>query len=155
MEPEFAQIAKEEILRNVIKTHSIVLLLGWHGVGKTASSLRAVRGLWKPYYLKASGGIAAAGITAYNSEVVLLGRLDELPAGPSSVDALIIDDFDMAPEEIVSAVNQFITQRNFPGKIVIIAEAQAGLEEAGLRVDAVVRMKEDTAQILYTCLREI
>jgi hypothetical protein len=155
MNREFAHIAKEEILRNVIKTHTIVLLLGWNGVGKTVSALRAVKGRWKTYYFNASGETPSMEMLQHNSDAIILVRLVELPTGPPADGALIIDDFDGATEEIVSTVKTIISERVFPGKIIIIAAAQPKLEELGLAVDAVIRMKEDTAQVLYTRLRDI
>lgn len=155
MEPEFAYIAKEEILRNIIKTHDVVLLLGWQGAGKTVSSLRAVKGLWTPYYFNASEKTQGPDMRQHNKDVVAIGRLEDLPAGLSSDAVLIIDDFDEAAEKIVAAVEKMASARNFGGKIVITAQAQPKLDNSGLKVDAVVRMKDDTAQVLYTRLLDI
>ncbi len=153
MERELAHIAKEEILRNVIKTHTVVLLLGWQGSGKTISVLRAVKGLWKAYYFNAAGA-SSGDLLRYNSEMIIIEQLWKFPAGAAD-SALIVDDFDGASEETVSAVIRLVSSRDFPGKIIITSKAQPRLEETGLVADAVVRMKENTAQVLYTRLLDI
>ncbi len=154
VEPEFAYIAKEEIIRNVIKTHTVVLLLGWTGAGKTVSALKAVKGLWKPYYLNASGR-DYADAQLHNADAIVIQNPEELPTSQSPDTVLIIDDFDGATDEIISGVRRMISGRLFQGKIIITAEAQPKFEELGLSVDAVVRMKDNTAQVLYTRLRDI
>jgi hypothetical protein len=155
VEPELAFIVKEEILRNVLKTHMIVLVLGWRGTGKTVSSLRALKGVWKPYYFNASGAPFGQDLYSHNNDVTVLGRLEELPKTLSAETVLLIDDFDIAPEEVVAAVKKIILERIFPGKILIASQAQPKLDEVGSSIDAVVRMKETTAQILHTRLLDI
>ena len=155
MERELAFIVKEEILRNVLKTHTIILILGWRGTGKTVSSLRALKGVWKPYYFNASGAPFGQDLYPHNDDVTVLGRLDELPKTLSAETVLLIDDFDGAPEEVVGAVKKIISEHSFPGKLIITAQAQPKLDEVGPSVDAVVRMKETTAQILHTRLLDI
>jgi hypothetical protein len=155
VEPELAYIVKEEILRNVLKTHTFIVVLGWRGTGKTVSSLRALKGGWKPYYFNALGAPFGQDLYPHNDDVTVLGRLDELPKTLSAETALLIDDFDGAPEEVVAAVKKIILGRIFPGKIIITAQAQPKLDEVGPSVDAVVRMKESTAQILHTRLLDI
>jgi hypothetical protein len=81
--------------------------------------------------------------------------LDELPKTLSAETVLLIDDFDGAPEEVVASLKKIIVERIFPGKILIAAQAQPKLDEVGSSVDAVVRMKETTAQILHTRLLDI
>jgi predicted AAA+ superfamily ATPase len=155
MDKEIAFVVKEEILRNVLKTHTIILLLGWRGTGKTVSSLRAMKGLWKPYYFNASGASSREELYQHNDNVIVVGQLNELPKTLSAETVLLIDDFDGAAEEVVTAVKKFISERSFPGKILITAQAQPKLDEVGPSVDAVVRMKEGTAQVLHTRLRDI
>jgi hypothetical protein len=155
VERELVYVVKEEILRNVLKTHTIILLLGWLGTGKTVSSIRAVRGLWKTYYFNASGAPSGDELYHHNDDVTVLGRLDQLPKTLSAETFLLIDDFDGAADEIVEAVNKLISERSFPGKILITAQAQPKLDEVGPSVDAVVRMKEGTAEVLHTRLRDI
>jgi hypothetical protein len=68
---------------------------------------------------------------------------------------LIIDDFDAATDEIANAVKRLLSGRNFTGKIVITAQSRPKLNEGDLSIDAVVRMKDKTAEILYTSLRDL
>ncbi len=155
MNREIAFVVKEEILRNVLKTHTIILLLGWRGTGKTVSSLRAMKGLWKPYYFNAAGSSSSKELYQHNDDVIVVGKLNELPKTLSAETVLLIDDFDGAAEEVIAAVKKFISERSFPGKILITAQAQPKLDEVGPSVDAVIRMKEGTAQVLHTRLRDI
>lgn len=155
MDKDFSFIVKEEILRNILRTHSVVLLLGWTGTGKTASSVRASRGIWKTCYLNAAGHTLGEDLLRLNEEVAILSSLSDIPTDASSEYLVIIDDFDGAPEEVIRSVKKMISEKEFPGKILISAQAQPRLEEAGLEVDAVVRLKESTAQVLYTRLREL
>ena len=155
MEREFAYIAKEEIIRNILKTHNTVLILGWGGSGKTVSSLKAVKGLWKPYYFKAPAAPSVMDLHQYNAEITVLNRLDELPEKLLTGAVLIIDDLDGAAEEVAAAVKSFISRKGFTGKIIITAEAQPKLDEVGPVIEAVVRLKDDTAQVLHSRLRDI
>ena len=155
MEREFSYIAKEEIIRNIVKTHNVVLVLGWCGTGKTASSLKAVKSLWKPYYFNAPAALSVEDLHQYNSEITVLDRLDELPEEDSARAVLIIDDLDGAAAEVAAAVKGFISRKGFPGKIIITAEAQPKLDEVGAVIEAVVRLKDDTAQVLHSRLRDI
>ncbi len=155
MEPGIVFLVKEEVLRNVLKTHEVVLVLGWPGTGKTVSTLRAVKEVWKPYYFAAAAIASHEELRGHNAEINFIGNLDELPADAAEDSVLMIDDFDTAPEELKQRVAGFISEKRFKGKIVITAETQPKLDEIGFGVDAVVRMKDDTAQLIYTRLHEI
>ena len=155
MEREITFIVKEEILRNVLKTHNLILVLGWPGTGKTATCLRAAKGIWKTYYFNADAKYPGRELDIHTEGGTLLKNLDEMPAGLEADSLLIIDDLDAATEETTTAVKRLLSGQGFPGKIVITAQSRPKLDEDELSIDAVVRMKDETAEILYTSLRDL
>jgi predicted AAA+ superfamily ATPase len=155
MEREITFIVKEEILRNVLKTHNVILVLGWLGTGKTATCLRAAKGIWKTYYFNADAKYTGRELDIHTEGGTLLKNIDEMRDGPQADSLLIIDDFDAAPEETATAVKRLLSGRSFPGKIVITAQSRPKLDEEELSIDAVVRIKDETAEILYTSLRDL
>jgi DNA replication protein DnaC len=155
MEREIVFIVKEEILRNVFKTHNVILVLGWPGTGKTATCLRSAKGIWKTYYFSASTTTPPDELQRYSEGVTVLSRIDELPTGTQENLLLIIDDFDAATDEVAAEVKQLLSGRSFRGKIIITAQARPKLDEGELSIGAVVRMKDETAEILYTSLRDL
>lgn len=155
MEREITFIVKEEILRNVIKTHNVILVLGWPGTGKTTTCLRAAKGIWKTYYFNADAKYAGRELDLHTEGGTLLKNIDEMRAGPQADSLLIIDDFDAATEETATAVKRLLSGRSFPGKVVMTAQSRPKLDEEELSIDAVVRMKDETAEILYTSLRDL
>ena len=155
MEQKITFIVKEEILRNVLKTHNVILVLGWSATGKTATCLRAAKGIWKTYYFNAAAKSPGGEMRLHTEGGTLLKSIDEIQTGPQAGSLLIIDDFDAATDEIANAVKRLLSGRNFPGKIVITAQSRPKLNEGDLSIDAVVRMKDKTAEILYTSLRDL
>jgi hypothetical protein len=155
MKPEIIFAVKVEILRNVLKTHHTVLVLGWPGTGKTATSLRAAQGLWKTYYFGSATAVLPEQEGLCNREAVRLGSINELPVESRKDSLLIIDDYDEASEDVASDVKQLLSGQNQPGKIIITAQARTRLDEGELSVDAVVRMKDETAEIIYTKILDI
>ena len=155
MDREITFIVKEEILRNVLKTHNVILVLGWPGTGKTTTCLRAAKGIWKTYYFNAAAKYPGREPDLNTEGGTLLKNIDEMRAGPQADSLLIIDDFDDATDETTTAVKRLLQERSFPGKIVITAQSRPKLDEEELSIDAVVRMKDETAEILYTSLRDL
>jgi hypothetical protein len=47
---QLAFAVKEEIIRNVLKSHQRILVLGLSGTGKTTCTLRAIHGIGTPCY---------------------------------------------------------------------------------------------------------
>jgi hypothetical protein len=155
MEREITFIVKEEILRNVLKTHNVILVLGWPGTGKTATCLRAAKGIWKTYYFNAASKSPRGELSLHTEGGTLLKSIDEMQAGPQAGSLLIIDDFDAATDATAAEVKRLLSGRSFPGKIVITAQSRTKLDEGEFSIDAVVRMKDETAEILYTSLRDL
>ena len=54
--PQIVFAAKEEILRNVVSTHAVILIEGWQGTGKTVTALKAVKGMGDIYYYNGTAG---------------------------------------------------------------------------------------------------
>ncbi|MGO9952834.1 MAG: AAA family ATPase [Dissulfurispiraceae bacterium] len=155
MEQEITFIVKEEILRNVLKTHSIVLVLGWPGTGKTVTCLRAAKGLWGIYYFNAAAKAPGEELRLHCEGVTMLRDIEELPVALKEGSLLIVDDFDAATAEVASAVKQLLSVQRIRGKMAITAQTRPKLEGGELSIDAVVRLKDETAEILYTSLRDL
>jgi len=121
MEREITFIVKEEILRNVLKTHNVILVLGWLGTGKTATCLRRQKGSGRLTISMLMRNTLAGNWTFTLKGGPCFKNIDEMRAGPQADSLLIIDDFDAATEETATAVKRLLSGRSFPGKIVITA----------------------------------
>jgi len=116
----------------VLKTHNVILVLGWLGTGKTATCLRAAKGIWKTYYFNADAKYTGRELDIHPEGWTLFKNIDEMRAGPQADSLLIIDDFDAATEETATAVKRLLSGRSFPGKIVITAQSRPKLDEEEL-----------------------
>ena len=143
MEREIAFIVKEEILRSVLKTHNIVLVLGWPGTGKTVTSLLAARGLWEIYYFNAAAKSPGGELRHHYEGVTIL---DAVPIELQEGSLLIVDDFDAATDEVATAIKQLLSGQSLRGKLVITAETSPTLAEWEPAINAVVRLKDETRQ---------
>lgn len=155
MDPGIAFIAKEEILRNVFKTHDIVLVLGWPGTGKTAVCLSAAKVCRKIYYFNAAAKSPGVEERINFEGVTFISGAKDLPRVLPAKSLLIVDDLDAATAEVAATVKQLLSGQSNQVKIVITAQTRPKLDEGEFSIDAVVRMKDETAEILYTNLREL
>ena len=146
--------AKEEILRNIIKTHSTVLIEGWAGTGKTVTSLKAVRGLGDVYYYTESGAGHTPDIARYNEKLIILENAAALRDLPTGKQFVIFDDLNLMGAETRARLDAMIQEGLKDRKIIVITRVVLDAQDFLERVDAVVRFKHNTAQMLHSKLSE-
>lgn len=152
MEQHLAFAVKEEILRNVIRTHNKIIVSGWAGAGKTATALRAGRGLFDIYYYNESDTAAASFVTDHNDAATVLKDASELGSLKSERVLLIIDDVDKAGSGTLEAVRDFISDKSKKMKILLITRVLMDVRDLLPEMDVVVRFKQETAEMLLTNL---
>lgn len=154
-DPQIAFAAKEEILRNILKTHSIVLIEGWQGTGKTVTTLKAVSGLGETYYYTEPVNSALQQrVSRYNANIKVL----ETAAAPGGLadgrHVIIFDDLKQLGREARSAIGDMVRARVEDRKIVIISRVVLDAQDILEHMDAVVRFKMSTAEMLHTKLHD-
>lgn len=147
---QLAFLVKEEIIRNVLKSHRRTLVLGLAGTGKTLCTLRAAAGIGPLWYFSAVPDSQAA------AKSVL--TIDILPALPSHMPEnhaqaiLIIDDLNrLAPAEIDTVTTLLKNQHEW-FKIVLLSRMLIDSKELMPNIDVVVKMKDQTAEMMYSNL---
>lgn len=150
MEQQFTYVVKEEILRNVLKAHNNILVVGWPGTGKTVSTLKAVGAFDDVYYYNESGPGTNL-INQYNKAVKPLGVLSDFNNAKSDLPILIVDDLDKAPAPLLETIGDMISG-SVPEKrkIVLIAVSLLNLKNLLPKIEVAVRLKKDTAEMIYT-----
>ncbi|MFO0752164.1 MAG: AAA family ATPase [Thermodesulfovibrionales bacterium] len=149
MDPLIACAIKEEILRNVLKTHRTLLLTGWPGTGKTTTALKvSAEEAAVAYYSEAGKGVPS--LFEKDSDTVLRVRdLSEMSAPSGRV--LVVDDVAAAAPPLISLLSEGRESR----KVIVIATMLNAVRELLSLVDAVVRFKSTTAELLHSRLRDL
>ena len=153
MDRQFAFVIKEEILRNVLKTHGVALVIGRPGTGKTATALKAGLALGNVCYLNGTGSKASA-VPFVEGATVLkdlkdfegLGRADTL---------LIVDETHKLGDIGKEALNELLSSTGKTCKIILITPVVMDAKDFIAFADVVVRFRPDTAEMLVSNLRDI
>jgi len=155
MDAIFTYVVKEEIIRNVLRTHNNVLVVGWSGTGKTVSTIKAAKGQGEVYYYSASGLNEGGPLFQYNSEAKVLTDLRDFDAVRTESSILIIDGLNRLDSSGLSLVGDMISDRSRPTKIILIAPTLMDANTFLSHIDAVVRLKKETAEMTFTSLRDL
>ncbi|MDA8213836.1 MAG: hypothetical protein M0Z64_01020 [Nitrospiraceae bacterium] len=156
MDQQIAFAAKEEILRNTIKTHNHILVSGWEGAGKTVTALKAGKGFGDVYYYSESGIDIQPYTSRYNDTVRVLKDMHDFNAAKSSDQPLlIVDDLDKISADTLNIIISMLSEKTQNRKIILIARTLMDVEGLLSEMDAVVRLKHDTAEILFSTLKDI
>jgi superfamily II DNA or RNA helicase len=156
MDPQIAFAVKEEILRNAIKTHNSVLVSGWTGTGKTASALKAGKGLGEVYYYNESGANAKHLFAQYNDAANILQNIGDIGSIKSDQPVIaIIDDFDKMKSESQALIAGALTQASENRKLVLISQVLLDAKDILPKMEAVIRFKRDAAEMMFSKLRDL
>lgn len=151
IDPRIAFAAKEEILRNILKTHSVILVEGWQGAGKTVTTLKAVKGMGDAFYytepLKA--GLARS-IQVHNDKVRILESPGSSPASGSHL--LIFDDLKQLSSGTRDIIRDMVKTKAGNRKIIVITQVVLDAQYILEYMDVVVRFKQHTAEMLHSKL---
>ncbi|MBF0506560.1 MAG: hypothetical protein HQL09_06975 [Nitrospirae bacterium] len=145
--------AKEEILRNIVKTHSIILIEGWTGTGKTVTALKAVKGMGAVYYYS-EPAVTARNILEYNDKVTVIENVQALRGIAPGRQCIIFDDLDSLGSEPRGILKAMIRERANDRKIIVITKVVLDAQDLLQEMDAVVRFKQNTAQMLHSKLSD-
>jgi hypothetical protein len=145
MDRQLARTVKSSILSVILKTHRIVLIVGWQGTGKTMTTLHAAAETGPVYYFSAAGAGAPS-----DSSTKPLKSLKDLPVPGSGNAVLVIDDYDRMDDAGRSGLLQYLDSNRWSGKVVVISRTQPTSEGFTKLIDAAVRIKDETAEPIYS-----
>ncbi|TAN42628.1 MAG: ATP-binding protein [Nitrospirae bacterium] len=145
MDFNFSFVVKEEILRNLLKTHKNVLIVGKPGTGKTTTALKVT---------KESGNVSYYSANMQRPEldesIKYIDNLEGLDSATSDNHVIIADDINSAGAEAQEKLLKLISDSQSKGKKILIANFLVELKPFLSAVDVVVRFKADTAQMVFT-----
>lgn len=152
MDNIFAFVIKEEIMRNVLKTHNVILVIGRHGTGKTVTTLKASKGSGDVYYYNATSADMKKDIAMYNDTATAISSINDLDNLKTDEPVLIVDDVQKLAASTLDAITNmvFAPQKTEKWKIILIAPMILNAKTFFPKVDVVVRFKSDTAEMLFT-----
>lgn len=110
--PEIVFVAKEEILRNIVSTHAVILIEGWQGTGKTVTALKAVKGMGDIYYYNGTAGE----IPQCYSQLHVVKNCQELSAIQPGKQCIIFDDLNRLDSEARSVLKIWYGKGQKTGK---------------------------------------
>lgn len=155
VDQQIAFAAKEEILRNIVKTHAVIFIEGWKGTGKTVTTLKAVKGMGEVYYYTESASDVLQNISLYNDKIFVLENpqaLRDLQPGKQSI---IFDDLDRIGSEARSSLIDMIKKRTIDRTIVVITKVVINAQDILEYTDVVVRFRPNTVETLHSKLYDI
>jgi Cdc6-like AAA superfamily ATPase len=155
MDQQIAFAAKEEILKNIIRMHARILVTGWEGTGKTVTALKATRELWNVYYYTESGVDIQSIISRHNDSATVLHNLKDFDSVKSEQPLLIIDDLNNMSKDTLYVIIRMLSENRQDRKIVLISRTLMDADILLSKIDAVVRLKQDTAEMLFSSLKNI
>ena len=147
----FIFIAKEEILRNIVSTHDVILVQGWKGTGKTVTALKAVTGMGDIYYYNGQAGE----IPQCNSQLSVVKNCQDLRALKPGKQCIIFDDLNRLDSEARSILTDMVRERTKDRKILVITRVVLEAQDILENMDVVVRFKQNTAEMLNTKLYDL
>ncbi len=149
---------KEEILRNLVITHAVVLIEGWEGTGRTVAALKAVSGMGEVYYFDETGnGVPKAqGLSRDSDEITVLENTqalrDLLPGKPQFV---IFDDLNQTSNESRAVLTEMVKERVEGRSILVITLTTMDAQDILEYIDAVIRVKPNTVELVHSKLYDI
>lgn len=153
MDRQFAFVIKEEILRNVLKTHGVILVIGRPGTGKTATALKACLTLGNVCYMNGTGSEASA--VPFVGEAKVLKNLKDFDGTGQADTFLIVDETDKLGHIEKDALNGLLSSTGKACKIILITPVVMDAKDFIPFADVVVRFRPDTAEMIVSNLQDI
>lgn len=142
---------KDEILRNVLKSHQRALVLGFSGTGKTACTLRALSSLGTPCYFSPLQHDSDA-LKTHAPAVIMLSVIPKIPPENTASPALVVDGLNKLQPEQIQTVIDILKSPGQWQKVVLISQVLIDSKELMPNIDVVLKMKEKTAEMMYSKL---
>ncbi len=140
---------KDEILRNVLKSHQRVLVLGFSGTGKTVCTLRAISSLGDPCYFSPLQYDPDA-LKTHAQGVILLSFIPQIPPENTASPVLIVDGLNKLQPEQLQTVLDILKSPGQWRKVVLISQILIDSKELMPNIDVVLKLKEKTAEMMYS-----
>lgn len=144
---------KGDIIKAVIKSHGLIFLSGWTKTGKTLSVVKAISEIDKGFYFSHCKESIKTALSA-DPQLGILNSLSDLSHIDKQECILVIDDYSTANEGLKKEIKTLIRNRPEKMKIVLIVKALVELKDLLPLAQAIVRLKNSTAEILYSNLQD-
>lgn len=148
---QLAFAVKEEIIRNVLKSHHRVLVLGLGGTGKTTCTLRALHGIGTSFYFSSDPASRDSALSI-SPAVTVLTALTARPPADADQPILIIDDLNRLTPPALEIAAALLKNPGAWCKIALLSRILVDSKELMPNVDVVVKMKEKTAEMMFSNL---
>lgn len=152
---QMAFAAKEEILRNIVKTHAAILIEGWTGTGKTVTTLKAIKGMGDIYYYTETASDDLRRLGEYNDRVTVVKKVEDLRDLPPGKQCLVFDDLNRLGSKARGDLETMIRDRVKGRKVIVITQVVLDAQDILKNVDVVVRFKHNTAEVMHSKLSDI
>ncbi|MBF0506024.1 MAG: ATP-binding protein [Nitrospirae bacterium] len=147
--------AKEEILRNVVKTHTAILIEGWTGTGKTVTTLKAVKGMGDIYYYTETADEDLRHLGQYSDRITVVNKVGALRDLPAGKQCLVFDDLNRLGSEARFDLETMIRDRVKGRKVIVITQVVLDAQSILENMDVVVRFKHNTAEVMHSKLSDM
>lgn len=145
-------VLKEEVCRNVLRCHARVLVNGWRGTGKTTTVIKASAVFGNVRYYNARGRSLAGPLGKNHSDMEVLATFDDVAAGLGRPGFFIIDSVDGLTAADRQRLLALMAKLPPKVKLVLVSSVVTEAREFLKHIDAVIKMKLDTAELAFTAL---
>ena len=151
MEQAFSPIIKKEVIRAILMTHGLVLVVGWPDTGKTSAAIQAGNEIGEVFYYNEKKNQQTPDAETFTR----LQSIDSFRGISSENAVLIVDDIELLDEALLSELKKLVIERVGTTKIALICRTMLDAKDFLDIIDAVVRVRKDTAQPIFTKLTDI
>jgi len=127
MDPQVVPFVKEEIIRNVIKTHSSMLVTGWQRSGKSVSALKAAMSIADTYYFDPNGKIPLEDINARSASTDLHAFANGIRMDSDVFSVLVVDNYEKLGLVDMQFLKSMLKDKKPNLKLLIISGAFANV----------------------------
>ncbi|MCE5311584.1 MAG: hypothetical protein LLF86_00360 [Nitrospiraceae bacterium] len=150
MDPRVIPFVKEEIIRNVIKSHASLLVTGWQKSGKSVSAVKAAMSVADTYYFDPLGNVPVEDIKERSASSDMQAFVAAIKLSDEVFSVLVVDNYEkLAPVDMLF-LKSMLKDKKPDLKLILISGAFASISAMMDGIEAVVRVKVDTAELVYS-----
>ncbi|MDX9714066.1 MAG: hypothetical protein RBT37_01415 [Dissulfurispiraceae bacterium] len=150
MDPRTIPFVKEEIIRNTIKSHASLLLTGWRKIGKSVSAIKAAMSIADTYYFNPLEIIPVEDIKERSATADLVSFVSGIELSDENFTVLVVDNYEKLLPEDAEIMRSLLTEKRSSLRLILISGAFDIITPIMKDIEAVVRIKQDTAELIYT-----
>ncbi|MBN2655030.1 MAG: hypothetical protein JXR79_07985 [Nitrospirae bacterium] len=150
MDPQVIPFVKEEIIRNIIKSHNSLLVTGWQKSGKSLSALKAAMSIADTYYFDPLGRLPLQEIAERSASSEIRPFVDSIKPADEMFSLLVVDNYEKLTPADKEFIRSLLLEKRIGLKIILISGAFGNISSMVQGIEAVVRIKTDTAELIYT-----